>query len=124
MPRGLLRGLATLLILAELAEGPKCGYEISKSISEKLGDSLPPGYVYVMLSSLRKKGLVVEVGASESPARRKRVYAISDQGREFLVRHLERVDAMISLLKEVRSVAERLAAGPGSGPYAAGGGRT
>ena len=105
-----MRGLATLLILAELAEGPKCGYEISKSISEKLGDSLPPGYVYVMLGSLKKKGLVVEVGTSEPPTRRKKIYAISDQGREFLIRHLERVDVMISLLKDVKRAAERLAA--------------
>ena len=60
-----------------------------------------------------EKGLVVEVEGAQASARRKRVYAISDQGKEFLVRHAERLDSIISLLKDVKGAAEGLASRPG-----------
>jgi DNA-binding PadR family transcriptional regulator len=104
MKGGLLRGLATFMILAELAEGPKCGYEINKDISQKVGGKLPPGYVYVMLSMLEKKGLVESSPVGE----RKKEYMITEKGIDFLVEHEQHIDKVIALLREVEGVVRSL----------------
>lgn len=104
MKGGLLRGLATFMILAELAERPKCGYEVGKDISQKVGGKLPPGYVYVMLSMLEKKGLVESSPAGE----RKKEYRITEKGIDFLIEHEQHIDKVIALLREVQDVARSL----------------
>ncbi len=108
MKGGLLRGLATFMILTELASGPKCGYEIGKDISGKLGDGLPPGYVYVMLNMLERKGLVVGV---EAGPRRKKTYRLTDKGVQFLLEHEQHIGKLISLLQEVQGVVKALRQG-------------
>ncbi|WP_117354602.1 PadR family transcriptional regulator [Acidilobus sp. 7A] len=104
MKGGLLKGLATFLILAELADRPKCGYEIGKEISKKVGGKLPPGYVYVMLGTLERKGLV----ESERSAGRKKEYRLTESGVRFLIEHEEHIKRLIELLSEVQGVVKGL----------------
>ncbi|MGC9210048.1 MAG: PadR family transcriptional regulator [Acidilobus sp.] len=105
MRGGLLKGVAALMVLAELIEGPKCGYEINSTISKRLGAALPPGYVYVILRHLEKEGFVVSE-ASAYKARRKRTYRITEKGLQFLIQHEDKVDRLMSILSYVKSVME------------------
>ncbi len=106
MAGGLLKGVAALMILAELSQGPKCGYEINSAISKRLGESLPPGYVYVMLRQLERRGLVEPLPSGG--ARRKKSYRITGRGLAFLLQHEEKVDRLISVLSYLRAALRQL----------------
>ena len=106
MAGGLLKGVAALMILAELSQGPKCGYEINSAISRRLGASLPPGYVYVMLRQLERRGLVEPL--SQGGARRKKSYRITERGLAFLLQHEDKIDKLISILNYVKAALRQL----------------
>ncbi len=112
MAGGLLKGVAALMILAELLQGPKCGYEINAAISQRMGASLPPGYVYVMLRQLERRGLVEPVESGEG--RRKRNYRITERGLAFLFQHEDKIDRLISVLSYVKEAVGQLKAVSGA----------
>ena len=72
------RGLLRYIILAELKDGPKHGYEIIKSLEEKTRGrySPSPGTLYPTLQYLEDLGLV---GVEQEADRR--VYHVTDSGR-------------------------------------------
>jgi DNA-binding PadR family transcriptional regulator len=76
--------------LAILSEEPSHGYAIVAKLEERIGDlrGVSHGQVYRVLTALEQAGLVV--GRAEQVARRpiRRVYAISDAGRETVRRWL------------------------------------
>ncbi len=106
MKRGLLRGLATFMILAELTEGPKRGYEIDRALSSKLDAGLPPGYIYVMLERLERKGLVRAEGGSGR--RRHKAYSITTEGLNFLLEHEEHIKRLMRLLQDISIALETI----------------
>ena len=72
--------------LALLAEGPAHGYELKLALEHRFGSVLPPlnaGQVYTTLGRLERDGLV---RGSDVPrdARQKRVYELTDAGRDAL----------------------------------------
>ncbi|MBD5634413.1 MAG: PadR family transcriptional regulator [Candidatus Eremiobacteraeota bacterium] len=73
------RGDVKFLLLETLADGPKHGYEIIRSIEEKRGVRPSAGSVYPTLQMLEDGGFV-----SSETLDGKRVYAISETGRELL----------------------------------------
>ncbi|MGC9072352.1 MAG: PadR family transcriptional regulator [Acidilobus sp.] len=99
---GLLKGVAALMILAELIDGSKCGYEINSTISRRLGTSLPPGYVYVMLRHLESKGFVKSEPLPNG-VRRKRTYSVTEEGLTFLLEHEDKIDRLLSVLSYIKS---------------------
>jgi len=88
-----------LYTLILLYNGPKHGYEVMKHLEKMLGTSIGPSQVYPFLHRLRRAGLL-EV--SKVGPRDKRVYALTQEGREFvrelLRRSLELIKAAVDAL--------------------------
>jgi DNA-binding PadR family transcriptional regulator len=72
--------------LALLASGPRYGYELKQSLEQRFGAALSPlngGQIYTTLQRLERDGLV---RGEDVPGdtRQKRIYALTEQGREAL----------------------------------------
>jgi len=82
-------GEARLAVLYLLAEGPKHGYQLIKELQERSGGlyRASTGTVYPTLQELDDEGLI-----SSEREDGKRVYHITDAGREELKRNPEMVD--------------------------------
>jgi PadR family transcriptional regulator len=80
-----LKGHLDLLLLAIVQEQPAHGYAIIETLRLRSGGrfDLPEGTVYPALHRLERAGLLSSTWASESP-RKRRVYALTDMGREAL----------------------------------------
>src|ERR1700683_1053884 len=82
-----------LLILGLLAEKPRHGYEIIKALDERSkGFYVPsPGMVYPALTYLEEIGhaTVVADGA-------RKLYSITDTGKEHLAKHISHADALFA----------------------------
>lgn len=76
--RRMKRGMLRWIVLKLLAEGNRHGYDILKVLAER-GMGGGPGSVYPLLSMLEEEGLIV--GRDEGG---KRVYDLTDDGRELL----------------------------------------
>jgi DNA-binding PadR family transcriptional regulator len=88
------------VILQQIAEKPSHGYEIIKSIQERLGGvyAPSPGVVYPMLTMLEEMGhaTVVSEGA-------RKLYTITEEGSKSLAENKAVVDAIISRMERMRS---------------------
>jgi DNA-binding PadR family transcriptional regulator len=82
------KGDLKYMILRLLEEKPMHGYEVMQRLEEESGGfySASPGSVYPVLQMLQDEGYL-----ASSEVEGKRVYALTDEGREFLRRHRERV---------------------------------
>jgi DNA-binding PadR family transcriptional regulator len=82
-----------LIVLALLEEGPRHGYEIIKALEEKSSGvySPSPGVVYPTLTYLEEVGY-----ATSSAEGSKKVYVITDSGREHLQRNRDVADMALS----------------------------
>ena len=81
----LLKGNLELLLLAVLVEGPLHGYAAIEALKRRSGGAfdLQEGTVYPALHRLERDGLVTSRWSSES-GRRRRVYALTRDGRREL----------------------------------------
>lgn len=86
--------LVKLYTLLLLQGSPKHGYEIIRTISEKLGRNASPGQIYPFLGKLKKSGYLQ---IKKSGAREKKVYALTHKGREFSKALIEKFGAMMEL---------------------------
>jgi DNA-binding PadR family transcriptional regulator len=86
-----------LVILKLLSEQPSYGYQIMKTMEERLAGGYTPsaGVVYPTLTMLAEEGLAVE-----SLDGAKRIYSITHQGEEFLDAHKERIGELFARLDE------------------------
>jgi DNA-binding PadR family transcriptional regulator len=88
------------VILQQIAEKPSHGYEIIKSIQERLGGAYAPspGVVYPMLTMLEEMGhaTVVTDGA-------RKLYTITEEGSKSLAENKAMVDAIFARMNRVRS---------------------
>lgn len=73
------RGDVKYLVLEALAEGPRHGYEIMTAIEERRGFRPSPGSIYPTLQMLEDGELV-----TSQEVEGKRVYTITEAGRELL----------------------------------------
>ncbi len=103
---GRVRGFLQPWLLLQLCQGPAHGYELLDRLSEASGEVAPPdpGSLYRTLRAFEDEGLVRsswDTGGS-GPARR--VYVITDVGRDYLqvwAAHLRRArDRLDSFLAE------------------------
>jgi DNA-binding PadR family transcriptional regulator len=94
-----------LLILSLLAEGPAHGYEIIKALGERTGGfyNPSPGMVYPALTYLEEIGYT-----SVEAAGTRKLYSITDDGRAFLEKNRETVDAILGQLKMVSEKMEHV----------------
>lgn len=93
-------GHLQLVILQLIAEKPSYGYEIIKTIEERLsgGYAPSPGVVYPTLTLLEEEGFAA-VTASEG---NKKLYAATDAGREHLKANSATVRAIFSRMEKAR----------------------
>jgi DNA-binding PadR family transcriptional regulator len=88
------------VILQQIAEKPSHGYEIIKSIQERLGGMYAPspGVVYPMLTMLEEMGhaTVVSDGA-------RKLYTITEEGAKSLAENKAVVDAIFARMDRARS---------------------
>jgi DNA-binding PadR family transcriptional regulator len=82
------RGSVRYLVLDAIASQPRHGYEIIQAIAEKSGGAYrpSPGVVYPTLQMLEELGHAVTV-----PKDDRKVYTITDAGRQDLVEHADEV---------------------------------
>ncbi|MFK4221647.1 PadR family transcriptional regulator [Streptomyces sp. NPDC019890] len=77
-----------LALLALLAKEPAHGYELKQSLEQTFGAAYPQpniGQIYVTLSRLEHNGLIQGQNVSQSSRPNKRVYEITEAGREAVV---------------------------------------
>ncbi|GAA1509366.1 PadR family transcriptional regulator [Streptomyces albidochromogenes] len=76
-----------LPLLALLARGPAHGYELKQGLEQLLGSAYPQpnvGQIYVTLGRLEKSGLIEGEEIAQSNRPNKKIYRLTDAGREAL----------------------------------------
>ncbi|MFD5101379.1 PadR family transcriptional regulator [Streptomyces albidochromogenes] len=76
-----------LPLLALLARGPAHGYELKQGLEQLLGSAYPQpnvGQIYVTLGRLEKSGLIEGEEIAQSNRPNKKIYRLTDAGREVL----------------------------------------
>jgi DNA-binding PadR family transcriptional regulator len=94
--RRLASGDLQLVLLALLEERPSHGYELIKALEERSGGfySPSPGMIYPALTWLEEMG-----HASVTAEGAKKLYSITDSGREYLKENRDSADAMLGQLE-------------------------
>jgi DNA-binding PadR family transcriptional regulator len=96
--RRLASGDLQLVLLALIAERPSHGYELIKALEERSGGfySPSPGMIYPALTWLEEVGY-----ASVAAEGAKKLYSITDSGREYLKGNQDAADAMLGQLEYI-----------------------
>jgi len=85
-----------LPLLALLAKEPAHGYELRQALEQTFGEAYPSpnvGQIYVTLQRLERDGLVRSQDVIQSARPNKRVYEVTDAGREALADWVEEPSA-------------------------------
>lgn len=96
--RRLASGELQLVLLALLAERPRHGYELIKALQERSGGfySPSPGMVYPALTWLEEMGY-----ASVTAEGARKLYSITDTGRQYLGENQQAADTMLRQLEYI-----------------------
>jgi len=96
--RKLASGELQLVLLALLAEQPSHGYELIKALEERSGSfyTPSPGMIYPALTWLEEVGY-----ASVAADGAKKLYSITDAGRQYLDENRESAEAMLDQLARI-----------------------
>ncbi len=96
--RRLASGDLQVVLLALLEQRPSHGYELIKALEERSGGfySPSPGMIYPALTWLEEMG-----HASVTAEGAKKLYSITDSGREYLKENRDSADAMLGQLEYV-----------------------
>ncbi|MGB9814757.1 MAG: PadR family transcriptional regulator [Thermoplasmata archaeon] len=97
----MMKGLISILILKELYTSPLHGYAIQRRISEKIGNDLPPGMIYVILKSLERKGCIESQEGRGEHGKNIKIYHITEHGRDFLLSHRDQLSTMRVLIDDI-----------------------
>lgn len=86
-----------LVILKMLAEQPSYGYQLIKTMEERLAGGYTPsaGVIYPTLTMLEEEGL-----ASAATDNNKKVYSVTAEGQEYLAKHAGRLAELFERLDE------------------------
>lgn len=89
-----------LVLLRLIAEEPSYGYQLIKTLEEKLAGGYTPsaGAIYPTLTMLEEEGFISS-SISES---NKKVYSITKEGTAFLKENSERIEELFDRLKAVK----------------------
>lgn len=93
---------STYLVLLALYHEPLHGYGIIKSIEEISEGQfiIAPGTLYGVVNNLQKQKLI-EVIKEESDSRKKKIYRITDQGKEITKLELKRLQKTITFTYKI-----------------------
>ena len=91
-------GELRLVILSYIAEKPAHGYEIMKGIADQLGGAYAPsaGVIYPTLSQLEDEGLATVLAEGG-----KKLYTITDAGRQEVAANKARIDALLGRIRQM-----------------------
>lgn len=86
-------------VIMLLYEKPRHGYDILRSLKQRLGKSVSPSLVYPFLNQLEQKGFLA---VSSKPVGRKprKVYALTDEGRRLATTLFKRLASLVSVAIE------------------------
>jgi DNA-binding PadR family transcriptional regulator len=90
---------ARFYILTILYEGPCHGYEIISKFKKRIGKEVSPSLVYPFLKELDKKGLLKHTIKSVG-AKKRKVFELTEEGRELSERLFKRFSALVSIAIE------------------------
>lgn len=101
--KDLVAASATPLVLAILAEGESYGYAILQRVSALSGGELEwtDGMLYPLLHRLQRFGYVTAEWRTPPEGRRRRYYALTDEGRAALADHQRQWVAVARALNDV-----------------------
>ena len=93
-----------LVILKLLSEVPSYGYQLIKTMEQRLSGGYTPsaGVIYPTLTMLEEEGL-----ASASSENNKKVYSVTPEGMQYLETNKERIEQLFERLKETGRGFER-----------------
>jgi DNA-binding PadR family transcriptional regulator len=99
--RLLEHGDLRFVVLALLSEQPRHGYELIKELEDRTGGAYrpSPGVIYPTLSLLEDEGFI----APSNPDAGRKLYAITEAGKEALEQNRASVDAVFSRMGEAAS---------------------
>jgi len=88
--KSLNRGHAMTMILAVLRDGARHGYDVAREVERRSGNriSFNDGTLYPTLHALEKEGLIVSIWEQPVGERRRRIYALNEQGLHELNRQM------------------------------------
>jgi len=97
-------GDVKLVILKLLSEQPSYGYQLIKTMEQRLsgGYAPSPGVIYPTLTMLEEEGLATATTESN-----KKVYSVTPEGLEFLAANGTRIDELFERLEETGRGFER-----------------
>ena len=103
------QGDLKLILLALIAEQPRHGYQLIRTIEEMFGGSYSPspGAVYPTLTMLEEMGYA-RVDTSEGGT--KKLYIVTDEGKAYLDENRDTVDALMARMEVTANTARRFAA--------------
>lgn len=94
-----IRLLPRFYVLTILYEGPCHGYRIISKFKELVGKEISPSLVYPFLHQLEEKGLVKHT-IKPVGAKKRKVFELTDEGRELCKRLFKRFSALVSIAIE------------------------
>ncbi len=99
----MLKGTLEGIVLAILSARPAYGYEITSRLRDQGFTDIAEGTVYAVLLRIEKRGLVdVEKVPSEKGPPRK-VYALNDEGRQYLEEFWDTWGFLAQRLEQLRT---------------------
>jgi len=87
-----------LYTMLMLMESDMHGYEIISEFKRIIGKKLSPGQIYPLLARMVKKGLV-EFYEEFQGKRKRKVYTLTQQGREFAEESVSKLKEMFEVLE-------------------------
>lgn len=93
---------STFLILLTLVT-PRHGYAIMQEVT-RLSDQrvkLGPGTLYGALTNLAEKGYILQEGVAESGDERRKVYALTETGRELVAHEMTRLEELVAIARHL-----------------------
>jgi PadR family transcriptional regulator PadR len=101
--KDLVAASATPLVLGILADGESYGYAILKQVNELSGGrmSWTDGMLYPLLHRLERLGQIKASWGTSETGRRRKVYALTDAGREALVERRQQWEVVADALDRV-----------------------
>lgn len=110
--KDLVAAAATPLVLGILAEGESYGYAVIKRVRELSDGELEwtDGMLYPLLHRLHRLGYVTSEWRSSDEGRRRKYYAITDEGRAALAEHKRQWVTVARTLEDVWGGGQRLPA--------------
>ena len=94
-------GLLTIAILKVISKGPLHGYAITRIVSDIFRDNIDKASIYMALRRLEEKGFVKSEWVTEDSGPPKRIYRLTQEGKEALEKKLDCLVKLIDICRRI-----------------------